>query len=65
MLPKAEKSTNNMKLTSYFKAISQWLFDEKLYEPYFTNFNDIVLDYLLQMAMSGESVYLFIFLQKF
>uniref|UniRef100_A0A915D0Z2 Uncharacterized protein n=1 Tax=Ditylenchus dipsaci TaxID=166011 RepID=A0A915D0Z2_9BILA len=65
VLPKAEKSASSsnqtvvsnqdLKLASFYKAVSQWLFTESVYNPSFSNFNDLTLDYLLQMTISGDT----------
>ena len=54
ILPKAEKATSNKSLASFYHAIPQWLFHDALYKAKFNRYNDLMMDYLVQMITSGD-----------
>uniref|UniRef100_A0A914C964 Ectopic P granules protein 5 homolog n=1 Tax=Acrobeloides nanus TaxID=290746 RepID=A0A914C964_9BILA len=55
VLAKAEKAASEAQLASYYKAVSQWIFSEKVYSLNFNSYNDFILDHLLQMVIVGDS----------
>lgn len=54
VLPKAEKATSNTTLASFYHSVSQWLFHDALYKAKFNRYNDLNMDYLVQMITSGD-----------
>ena len=55
ILPRAEKAAEDPKCASFYRAAAQWLSSEALFSPHFERYNDLLLDYLLQMIVSGDS----------
>lgn len=56
VLPRAEKAAENERLSGFYHAVAQWLFTEGVYRADFSAYNDLILDYLLQMIVSGDTV---------
>ncbi|CAD5210574.1 unnamed protein product [Bursaphelenchus okinawaensis] len=54
-LPQAEKDAVNDRLAAFIKAVSQWIFNKEVYNPSFENFNDLPMDYLVQMITSNDN----------
>ncbi|KAH7702312.1 CRE-EPG-5 protein, partial [Aphelenchoides avenae] len=55
ILPRAEKAAENERLSGFYHAVAQWLFMEGVYRADFTAYGDLILDYLLQMIVSGDT----------
>ncbi|KAH7701801.1 Protein EPG-5, partial [Aphelenchoides avenae] len=55
VLPRAEKAVDNERLSGFYHAVAQWLFTEGVYRADFTAYGDLILDYLLQMIVSGDT----------
>lgn len=56
ILPRAEKAADNERLSGFYHAVAQWIFTEGVYRPDFNAYGDLILDYLLQMIISGDTV---------
>lgn len=55
VLAKAEKAASEAPIASFYKAVSQWIFSEKVYAINFNAYNDFILDHLLQMVIVGDT----------
>lgn len=58
-LASAEKAAEKERVSAFVKAVSQWLFHKPLYSADFARFNDLAMDYLVQMIIADDSVSLF------
>lgn len=55
ILPRAEKAADDAKCASFYRAVTQWLSSEAIYATTFERYDDFLLDYLLQMIVSGDA----------
>ncbi|CAD5214889.1 unnamed protein product [Bursaphelenchus xylophilus] len=54
-LPQAEKDAENERLAGFIRATGQWIFNKDVYNPEFSNYNDLPMDYLVQMITSNDT----------